>query len=87
MRVTESGFAAMTMALRNVAEECCHGRMAMVTEGGYELKALEASLDAVVRTLDGAGGRAGVLSSDADVRRGRASADGAARALKGHWTL
>src|SRR5215471_10059693 len=53
MRATEEGFAAMTMALRRVADECCKGRMALVTEGGYDLKALDASLEAVVQTLAG----------------------------------
>src|SRR4051812_30963554 len=53
MRATEGGFSAMTMALRRVADDCCKGRMALVTEGGYDLKALAASLDAVVQTLSG----------------------------------
>src|SRR3989442_4671256 len=51
MRATEAGFAAMTMALRRVADDCCRGRLALVTEGGYDLKALDASLEAVVQTL------------------------------------
>ena len=41
MRLTAGGFAAMTMELRRVAEECCEGRMAMVTEGGYDFLALD----------------------------------------------
>ena len=87
MRATEAGFAAMTMALRNVAEECCHGRIALVTEGGYDLKALDASLEAVVQTLAGPAAAPAWPSSTADVRRGRSSADAAARALGRHWTL
>jgi len=87
MRVSEGGFAAMTMALRNVAEECCHGRLAMVTEGGYELKALGASLDAVVQTLDGPAAAPVWPAEAGDSRRGRNSADAAARALGRHWKL
>ena len=87
MRATDAGFAAMAMALRNVAEECCHGRIALVTEGGYDLKALDASLEAVVQTLAGPAAAPAWPASTADVRRGRASADAAVRALKGHWTL
>ena len=49
---------AMTMALRRVADECCNGRLALVTEGGYDLKALDASLDAVVADAAGPAGRA-----------------------------
>jgi acetoin utilization deacetylase AcuC-like enzyme len=51
MRLTAGGFAAMTGELRAVAEECCEGRLVLVTEGGYDLHALAASLDAVIDTL------------------------------------
>jgi acetoin utilization deacetylase AcuC-like enzyme len=51
MRLTTPSFAAMTMALRAVAEECCDGRIVLVTEGGYDLQALGQSLDAVVGAL------------------------------------
>lgn len=51
MRVTAAGFAAMTMELRKLAQECCEGRIALVTEGGYDLHALAESLLAVVEVL------------------------------------
>jgi acetoin utilization deacetylase AcuC-like enzyme len=51
MRLTTPSFAAMTMELRAVAEECCRGRIVAAVEGGYDLQALAASLDAVVDTL------------------------------------
>ena len=87
MRLTAGAFGAMTMALRQVAEECCRGRMALVTEGGYHLPSLEASLDLVVDVLAGpvappSWPSAGVASS-----RGRASADAAKRVLSPYWTL
>ena len=87
MRATEGGFAAMTMALRNVADEVCRGRLALVTEGGYDLKALGASLDAVIKTLSGPASAPVWPSSGAATHRGKASADAATRALKGRWTL
>ena len=87
MRATEPGFAAMTMALRRVADECCKGRMALVTEGGYDLRALEGSLDAVVQTLSGAATAPKWPAAGADTRRGNASADAAIRALGKRWTL
>ena len=40
-------------ALRNVADDVCKGRMALVTEGGYDLTALDGSLQAVVDVLAG----------------------------------
>jgi len=87
MRATEGGFAAMTMALRRMADECCKGRMALVTEGGYDLKALDASLDAVVQTLSGPAAAPKWPAATVPSDRGRASADAAIKALGKHWTL
>ena len=87
MRATEGGFAAMTSALRHVADETCRGRLALVTEGGYDLKALEASLESVVHVLSGAADGPKWPVPTVASSRGRASADAAVRALKGHWQL
>jgi acetoin utilization deacetylase AcuC-like enzyme len=51
MRVTSEAFGAMTADLRRVAEEACDGRMALVTEGGYDLQALASSIDQTIRAL------------------------------------
>src|SRR3954451_13389289 len=48
MRLSTEAFGAMTRDLRAVADECCRDRIVSVTEGGYDLKALAASLDAVI---------------------------------------
>jgi acetoin utilization deacetylase AcuC-like enzyme len=48
MRLSTPAFAAMTLTLRGLAEECCRGRLVSVTEGGYDLQALAASLDAII---------------------------------------
>jgi acetoin utilization deacetylase AcuC-like enzyme len=87
MRATESGFAAMTMALRRVADECCKGRLALVTEGGYDLKALDASLDAVVQTLAGEAAAPKWPAAVTPSNRGRVSAEAAVKALSPYWTL
>jgi 5'-nucleotidase len=87
MRATEAGFAAMTMALRRVADETCHGRLALITEGGYDLKALDASLEAVVETLAGRSAPPTWPAATTASGRGRASADAAVRALGAHWKL
>jgi acetoin utilization deacetylase AcuC-like enzyme len=87
MRASEAGFAAMTMGLRQVADECCQGRLALVTEGGYDLKALDASLDAVVQTLAGPAAAPKWPSGSAASNRGRVSADAAVKALGRHWKL
>ena len=51
MRVTTEGFAAMTAMLRRLADEHCDGRIVLVTEGGYDLRALGACLRATVDVL------------------------------------
>ena len=64
----------MTAELRAVAERHCQGRIAVVTEGGYDLQALAASLDVVTETLNGSPQaarwpRSGVASIAAGRRR------------------
>ena len=81
MRLTTPAFAAMTMALRGVAQECCHGRIVCVTEGGYDLQALAASIDAVLETLDGPVSAPQWPSSGISSVRGRAAANAATNAL------
>ncbi|MGA2411535.1 MAG: histone deacetylase [Candidatus Binataceae bacterium] len=56
MRVTEDGFAAMARRLKRLAEECCGGKIVAVLEGGYDLKALAASGQAVIEELGRDGG-------------------------------
>jgi acetoin utilization deacetylase AcuC-like enzyme len=51
MRVTTDGFRMMTQALVDVAEECCSGRVGFITEGGYNLEALEDCLETVLKVL------------------------------------
>ena len=52
MRVTTPGFTWMTATLRDLADDLCGRRLALVTEGGYDLRALAASLDAVCAVLE-----------------------------------
>jgi acetoin utilization deacetylase AcuC-like enzyme len=53
MRMSEAGFARLTGHLLTAADECCGGRMVLVTEGGYHLEALAASLDATLGVMAG----------------------------------
>jgi acetoin utilization deacetylase AcuC-like enzyme len=87
MRLTTGAFAAMTLALRQVADECGRGRLVAVTEGGYDLQALRESIDIVTASLSGPSSApqwpaAGIAST-----RGRASAAAAKQALAPFWTL
>jgi acetoin utilization deacetylase AcuC-like enzyme len=54
MRVSTSGYAALTRSLCDLADTHCHGRLVAVTEGGYDLAALKACLESSLSVLDGA---------------------------------
>lgn len=54
MRVTTTGYAALTKSLCDAADRHCHGRVVAVTEGGYDLAALKACLESTISILDGA---------------------------------
>jgi acetoin utilization deacetylase AcuC-like enzyme len=49
LRMTTEGFGRLTKMLVGLADEVCDGRAVLVTEGGYDLEALAASLNAVIR--------------------------------------
>ena len=48
LRMTTEGFGRLTKMLVSAADELCEGRVVLVTEGGYDLKALGDSLNAVI---------------------------------------
>jgi len=48
LRMTTEGFGRLTKTLIDLANEVCEGRAVLVTEGGYDLKALSDSLRAVI---------------------------------------
>ncbi|MDI3339575.1 MAG: histone deacetylase [Sphaerobacter sp.] len=52
MEVTEQGFYAMASRVREWADRCSHGRLVLVLEGGYNQRALAASVEATLRGLD-----------------------------------
>jgi acetoin utilization deacetylase AcuC-like enzyme len=47
-RMTSNGFRALTAMLIDAADRLCDGRAVLVTEGGYDLQALDECLQAVV---------------------------------------
>lgn len=52
-RMTTDGYRAWLAALRAMVAQTCPHRLALVTEGGYDLQALRACLDATVDVLHG----------------------------------
>jgi len=87
MRLTTPAFGAMTGELRVIADECCDGRLAAVTEGGYDLHALAASLEAVTRSLQPPATPSWPSSDSSHAERGRASVSLVKRALAPYWRL
>jgi len=85
MRVTTPAFAAMTAALQGVADACCRGRIVLVTEGGYDLQALAASIDGVIETLSEPATEPRWPSSGIASNRGREAAEQTKRALGSYW--
>ena len=51
MRMTAAGLTVVTAELRMAAIDACGGRVVLVTEGGYALKALNESLTGALMTL------------------------------------
>jgi len=49
--VTEDGYARLTRLVRQIADAHCSGRIVSVLEGGYNLRALAASVEAHLRAL------------------------------------
>ena len=48
LRMTSEGFGRLTKVLLEIADEFCCGRVVLVTEGGYDLKALSDCLTTVI---------------------------------------
>jgi acetoin utilization deacetylase AcuC-like enzyme len=52
MRVTTQQFGRLTGLISAVADDCCEGRMVVVTEGGYDLRAIAGSLRSIIEVLN-----------------------------------
>jgi acetoin utilization deacetylase AcuC-like enzyme len=87
MRLTAGAFAAMTAELRAVADECCQGRIVAVTEGGYDLQALAASLDGAIAVLASDTATAEWPTSGIASNRGELSVRQVKSALARYWKL
>jgi acetoin utilization deacetylase AcuC-like enzyme len=88
MRMTEAGYARLVRHLAAVADQCSAGRIVMVTEGGYHLPALAASLDASLRALHGEDRDAGATTVHVEAQapvRGEAAVKRARAAQSPYW--
>ena len=87
MRLTAAAFGAMTAELRAIAEECCRGRIVAAVEGGYDLQALGASLDAALESLAADPRRASWPSSGIASTRGDETCAATAAAIRPFWNV
>jgi acetoin utilization deacetylase AcuC-like enzyme len=86
MRLTTAGFGHIVAGLRDVAMR--HGALALVTEGGYDLVALAASLEVSFAAVDGVRTFCGVASDFTGARasvRGQRAVATARAALMPFW--
>jgi len=51
MRVTTEAYGKLSRIVKQIAEQCCKGRLVSVLEGGYGLEGLAASVEAHLRVL------------------------------------
>ena len=84
MRLSTGGYAALTAHVHRLAASCCHGRLAAVTEGGYDLTALDACLESTLTYLS-AGPQASPPPSVGDTARIDAVIPAVRRALAPYW--
>ena len=84
MQVSTEGFAAMTAHVQRLAAGCCDGRLAAVTEGGYDLAALDACLESTLTHLS-AGPQVVPPPSVGDRARIDAVIPAVRQALAPHW--
>jgi acetoin utilization deacetylase AcuC-like enzyme len=87
MCVSTTGFGRLTAMLAAVADQVCGGRLVAVTEGGYDLPALDASLEVMVNVLAGDTSNA-ALSPPSEIGvRGEAARARAMSHLAPYWQL
>jgi len=53
MRLTANGFGAIAGLVKEIADKCCHGRIALTLEGGYNLEAQAEAIVAELKALQG----------------------------------
>ena len=87
MRVTAQEFGRLTALIAAVADECCGGRVVAVTEGGYDLKALAASLRATIAALSGDTTLDDLPAPAGATPRGDACLAAVLPDLKRYWTV
>ena len=87
MRLTTGAFGAMTSELAKVAQDCCQGRIVLMTEGGYDLTALAQSLESAIGALSSASAQASWPTESLPSTRGRTTVNLVKPVLAPFWKL
>jgi acetoin utilization deacetylase AcuC-like enzyme len=87
MRVSSAQFGRLTALLAAVADDCCQGRVAAVSEGGYDLAALRACATAAARALAGEAALGDFEQPEAATRRAEVTHAAVVPGLRAHWRL
>jgi acetoin utilization deacetylase AcuC-like enzyme len=85
MRMSSEGFGAIVAGLASVARR--HGSLALVTEGGYDLTALEESLEASLRAAESPAPLSFLASTPGPAPRGERAVAAVRAAQHGFWRL
>ena len=87
MRLSTTGYAALTKSLCDAADTHCHGHVVAVTEGGYDLSALKACLESSASVLDGAAVPSPPEASLGSTARSRTAIAAVRAAHSRYWKL
>jgi acetoin utilization deacetylase AcuC-like enzyme len=87
MHLSAAQFARLTARLCRIADACAGGRIALVTEGGYNLAALADSLRAVIGVLADPAAAAPAEAAAGGTTRGQAALDAVPPGLRRRWTI
>lgn len=86
MRVTTGGYTQLTRRLRASADHVCKGRIVLITEGGYDLAALGACLDASLGAFEEPASPS-LAVIDGSTERGQDAIRAARSALGSRWPI
>ena len=87
MQVTTEQFGRLTARLVEVADACCEGRIAAITEGGYDLDALADCAGTVIDVLAGTRRAGDFAASAAPAPRADATLKAVLPELAEYWRL
>jgi acetoin utilization deacetylase AcuC-like enzyme len=87
MRLTANQFARLTAAITEIAEECCDGRVAAISEGGYDLGGFASCLRTVIPVLAGEASLATCRAPEGLSARGHATIEAVLPGLRRYWQL